>query len=274
MARKNPSVTELHTMKMNRKTTYTIQSVTHALDLLEQFHGDVAELGVSDLSRRMQLPKNKVFRLLATLEHRNYIEQNKSTENYRLGLKTMEMGQMVIRQKRHLDNVRPVMEALVRECNETFCLSIMIDFHSVNVHVIEGTNALRVVPCTGVRLPAYCTSSGKAQMAHLAEDKLKRYLAACRLQRHTPATITDPKLLLKQLQQVCRQGYALELEELEMGVKSVAAPVRDYTLNPIGAIACCGPAMRFTDERMKEELIPLVLEGASEISAMLGYPRS
>ena len=256
---------------MNRKTIYTILSVTHALDVLEQFRGDVGELGVTDLSRRLQLPKNKIFRLLATLEHRNYIEQNSCTGNYRLGLKTIDLGQAMLRQMGCLGNSRAVMEALVRECNETLCLSILKDFQTVNLDVVEGDNPLRVVPHVGVCLPAYCTSAGKVQIAHLAEEMLKRYVADCQFRRYTAATITDPKQLLQHLQQISRQGYALDLEELEEGVNSVAAPVRDYRANIIGAITFFGPSMRFKEERMKEELIPLLLRGATEISARLGY---
>ena len=79
-------------MVKKEKTDYVIQSVYHALDLLEQFNGEVDELGVTELSKRLKLHKNNVFRLLATLESRNYIEQNKVTENYRLGLKTLGTG--------------------------------------------------------------------------------------------------------------------------------------------------------------------------------------
>ncbi len=80
-------------MARKEKSEYIIQAVSHALDLLEQFHDDVDELGVTELSKRLKLHKNNVFRLLATLESRGYIEQNKATENYRLGLKALELGQ-------------------------------------------------------------------------------------------------------------------------------------------------------------------------------------
>jgi len=85
-------------MAKKEKSDYLIQAVSHALDLLEQFHGETDELGVTELSKRLKLHKNNVFRLLATLESRGYIEQNKVTENYRLGLKTLELGQTFIRQ--------------------------------------------------------------------------------------------------------------------------------------------------------------------------------
>src|SRR6202166_4671050 len=107
------------------KTNYVIQSVAHALDVLEQFFGEVDELGVTELSKRLKLHKNNVFRLLATLESRGYIEQNKVTENYRLGLKTLELGQTFIRQMGLLRQSKPVLEALVKECNETTYVSIL-----------------------------------------------------------------------------------------------------------------------------------------------------
>ncbi|MBI5655942.1 MAG: helix-turn-helix domain-containing protein, partial [Geobacter sp.] len=106
-------------MAKKDKAEYIIQAVDHALDLLEQFHDDVDELGVTELSKRLKLHKNNVFRLLATLESRGYIEQNRVTENYRLGLKTLELGQTFIKQMGLLRQSRPVLEALVRECNET-----------------------------------------------------------------------------------------------------------------------------------------------------------
>ena len=85
-------------MAKKEKSEYLIQAVSHALDLLEQFHGETDELGVTELSKRLKLHKNNVFRLLATLESRGYIEQNRVTENYRLGLKTLELGQTFIKQ--------------------------------------------------------------------------------------------------------------------------------------------------------------------------------
>lgn len=259
-------------MVRKRKTTYTIRSVSHALDILEEFHGDVAELGVTDLSRRLKLTKNNVFRLLATLESRDYIVQNRETENYRLGLKTLELGQVLVRQMgRLISNSRGIMEAMARECNETLCLSILHDFYTVNLDSIECNQPLRVVPRIGVRLPAYCTAAGKVHIAHLLEEKLNSYVSGCQLVRYTPHTITDPEQLRSQLHQVARQGYAVDLEELDMGVRCVGAPIRDYTSKIIGAVTFSGPAQRFDDELMRNKLIPLVKKGAADISANLGY---
>jgi IclR family KDG regulon transcriptional repressor len=258
-------------MAKKEKSEYLIQAVSHALDLLEQFHDDVDELGVTELSKRLKLHKNNVFRLLATLESRGYIEQNRVTENYRLGLKTLELGQTFIKQMGLLRQSRPVLEALVKECNETTYVAILKEFHIVYLDVVETDLTVRVVPRVGARLPAYCTAAGKIQIAYMTDEELENYLPTKELKRFTPNTITDRDELKKHLQEVAELGYAIDNEELDIGVRCVGAPIRDYTRRIIGAVSISGPSMRFTDERMEKELIPLVKRAGEEISTKLGF---
>jgi DNA-binding IclR family transcriptional regulator len=258
-------------MAKKEKSDYLIQSVSHALDLLEQFHDEVDELGVTELSKRLKLHKNNVFRLLATLESRGYIEQNKVTENYRLGLKTLELGQTFVKQMGLLRQSRPVLEAVVRECNETSYVAILKDFHIIYLDVVETDLTVRVVPRVGSRLPAYCTAAGKVQIAYMSEEDLEQYLPTKELKPLTPNTLTDRELLKKQLRQVVENGYAIDDEELDIGVRCVSAPIRDYTRRIIGAVSISGPSMRLSMERIDKELVPLVKRAAEEISTKLGF---
>lgn len=258
-------------MAKKEKSEYIIQAVDHALDLLEQFHDDVDELGVTELSKRLKLHKNNVFRLLATLESRAYIEQNKVTENYRLGLKTLELGQTFIKQMGLLRQSRPVLEALVKECNETTYVAILKEFHIVYLDAVETDLTVRVVPRVGSRLPAYCTAAGKIQLAYMTDEELDNYIPGKELKRYTANTITDKGELKKHLALVAEQGYAVDNEELDTGVRCVSAPIRDYTRRIIGAVSISGPSMRFSDERIDKELIPLVKKAAEEISSKLGF---
>jgi len=258
-------------MAKKEKSEYLIQSVSHALDLLEQFHDEVDELGVTELSKRLKLHKNNVFRLLATLESRGYIEQNKVTENYRLGLKTLELGQTFVRQMGLLRQSRPVLEALVRECNETSYVAILKDFHIIYLDVVETDLTVRVVPRVGSRLPAYCTAAGKVQIAYMSEEDLEQYLPTKDIKAMTPNTITDRDQLKKQLRRVVEDGYAIDDEELDVGVRCVSAPIRDYTRRIIGAVSISGPSMRLSLERIDKELVPLAKRAAEEISAKLGF---
>ncbi|HEX9023573.1 MAG TPA: IclR family transcriptional regulator [Geobacteraceae bacterium] len=260
-------------MTKKEKAEYVIQSVCHALDLLEQFRGDVDELGVTELSNRLKLHKNNVFRLLATLESRNYIEQNKVTENYRLGLKTLELGQTFIKQMGLLRQSRPILERLVKECNETTYVAILKDFQIVYLDVVETDMTVRVVPRVGTQLPAFCTAAGKAQIAFMTDEELEHYLPAKELKRFTPNTITDRNELKKRLRDIAEQGYAIDDEELDLGVRCIGAPIRDYTRRIVGAVSISGPSMRLTKERMENELIPMVVKAAEDISIRLGYNR-
>lgn len=258
-------------MAKKEKSEYIIQAVDHALDLLEQFHDDVDELGVTELSKRLKLHKNNVFRLLATLESRGYIEQNRVTENYRLGLKTLELGQTFIKQMGLLRQSRPILEALVRECNETTYVSILKEFHIVYLDAVETDLTVRVVPRVGSRLPAYCTAAGKIQLAYMTEEELDNFLPTKEMKRYTPNTVTGRDELKVGLKTVAEMGYAVDNEELDIGVRCVAAPIRDYTRRIIGAVSISGPSMRFSEERMENELIPLVKKAGEDISAKLGY---
>lgn len=258
-------------MAKKEKSEYIIQAVSHALDLLEQFHDEVDELGVTELSKRLKLHKNNVFRLLATLESRGYIEQNRVTENYRLGLKTLELGQTFIKQMGLLRQSRPVLEDLVKECNETAYVAILKDFYIIYLDVVETDLTVRVVPRVGSRLPAYCTAAGKVQIAYMTDEELENYLPTKELKRYTPSTITDREELKKHLRDIVETGYAIDNEELDIGVRCVGAPIRDYTRRIIGAVSLSGPTMRFTDERLEKELIPLVQRASEEISSKLGF---
>ncbi len=264
-------MTVIRTITKKEKSSYIIRTVIHALDLLEQFGSDVEELGVTELSKRLTLHKNNVFRLLATLESRRYIEQNRSTGNYRLGLKNLELGQTMVRQMGLLRQAKPVLETLTAQCRETSYVALLQDSYIVYLDAVESDLPVRVVPRVGARLPAHCTAAGKVHLASMATDELALHLPADELQRYTPNTITDRQDLQRQLMQVAAQGYAIDDEELDVGVRCISAPIRDYTRKVAGALSISGPVMRFTPERIADELAPLLRSAAAVISTRLGY---
>jgi DNA-binding IclR family transcriptional regulator len=258
-------------MARKDKSEYIIQAVSHALDLLEQFHEDVDELGVTELSKRLKLHKNNVFRLLATLESRGYIEQNKATENYRLGLKSLELGQTFIKQMGLLRQAKPILEKIVADCNETCYVTIFKEGHVVYLDVMETNMTVRVVSRVGSRLPSYCTASGKVFLAYMSEEEINEILPAEELSPYTPTTLATRKQLKEELEKTAEQGYAIDDEELDQGVRCIATPIRDYTRRIVGAISISGPSMRLSNNRIDEELVPLVLQAAEDLSTRLGY---
>lgn len=253
------------------KSDYTIQSVAHALDLLEEFRGDVDELGVTELSRKLRLHKNNVFRLLATLESRGYIEQNPASENYRLGVKVLELGQNFIHHSGLLRQSESVLQDVVGKVNETAYIAVVRDDAVVYLRAVEANQTVRVVSRVGHRLPVFATAVGKAQAAFWKPEELDPFLRRSTLREFTPNTITDEGALREELRETARRGYALDNEEYELGVRCVAAPVYDYTGRVRGSITVSGPSSRMSDKRVTKEIVPAVMEGARQISHQLGY---
>src|SRR4030095_13739277 len=144
-------------MVRREKSNYIIQAVAHALDVLEQFHED-GELGVTELSKRLKLHKKNVFRILATLESRGYIEQNRATENYRLGTRCLQLGQSYVQHMGVLRQARPIMVDLLRPARETTSLAILRRAAVVPVDVIEADRPVRTVSQLGEALPLHCTA--------------------------------------------------------------------------------------------------------------------
>lgn len=248
-----------------------IHTVVKALDVLEAFGYDREELGVTDLAQKLGLHKNNVFRLLATLETRGYVEQNRKTGNYRLGLKAFELGSVFLHHLGIRRQAHPILEELVAKCNETAYLAVLDGPEVVYIAMRETVHAVRVAPRLGRRLPAYCTASGKSQLAFESQDRLNEIFLDYPLKRLTENTITRYEELLAHLTEISHRGYALDNEEWESGVRCVAAPVRDYTHRVVAAVGLSGPAPRFPVERIEAELAPLVKEAATKLSQRLGY---
>jgi DNA-binding IclR family transcriptional regulator len=252
------------------KSNYIIQSVSHSLDVLEQFAGDVEELGVTELSKRLKLHKNNVFRLLATLESRGYIEQNRATENYRLGIRCLQLGQSYVQHMGLLRQARPIMVELVRQVRETTYLAVLRRSAVVPVEVIEADRSVRIVSQLGEALPLHCTAAGKAYLAFEPEDDL-RALLPDGLPQFTDKTVVERQALMQQLRAVANTGYAVDLGEHLEDIRAVAAPVRDYARSVVGTLAVAAPASRLSSERIEKEVAPLVLKAGRELSNRLGF---
>src|SRR5689334_10933963 len=171
------------------KTNYIIQSVAHSLDVLEQFFGEADELGVTELSKRLKLHKNNVFRLLATLESRGYIEQNKSTDNYRLGLKCLRLGQRFVAHMGLLRQARPVVTQLAKTAKESTYIAIMRGAFTIPLDVVEAEQSVRVSVRLGDPVPLHCTAVGKVHLA-FGDEELRAALAE-NLQKFTDRTIGE-----------------------------------------------------------------------------------
>jgi DNA-binding IclR family transcriptional regulator len=258
-------------MVRREKSNYLIQSVAHSLDVLEQFNGNVDEIGVTELSKRLKLHKNNVFRLLATLEARGYVEQNKVTENYRLGLRCLKLGQTFIQQTGLLLQAKPILKDLSKATKESVFVAVRKVTGIIPLDFVEPARAVRVVSFLGTVLPAHGTAAGKIYLVFEAEGGLSQSLPE-RLDRYTDKTIVERKALADQMKEISEAGFAVEQGEFIEDVSSVAAPIRDYTRTLVGALAVVGPAHRLGDEAIIKDFAPAILRAGSELSKRLGYP--
>jgi DNA-binding IclR family transcriptional regulator len=252
------------------KTNYIIQSVSHALDVLEQFRGDQDELGVTELSKRLKLHKNNVFRLLATLESRGYIEQNKATENYRLGIRCLQLGQTYVTQMGLLRQARPIIESLADKARETAFVAVLRKTSVVPLDAVDADQPVRLKARIGEGLPLHCTAAGKIQLAFIPDADLREALMEG-MARFTDRTITDRQELVAQLRTIAEKGFSVETGEHLTEVHSIAVPIRDYTRNVVGSLALSGPAYRMTGERIDKEMVPLLQKAGRELSTRLGF---
>jgi DNA-binding IclR family transcriptional regulator len=257
-------------MVRREKSNYVIQSVSHSLDVLEQFNGNVDEIGVTELSKRLKLHKNNVFRLLATLEARGYIEQNRVTENYRLGLKCLQLGQTFIHQMGLLLQSKAILADLAKSTKESVYVAIRKGAAIIPLDFVEPARAVRVVSFLGTALPAHCTAAGKVHLVFEAESNPGHVLPE-RLERYTEKTIVDRGVLEQQMNEISTVGYAVENCEFTDDVSAVAVPVRDYTRTLVGTLAVVGPSYRLTDEAITQHIAPALIRSGNELSKRLGY---
>lgn len=256
------------------KSDYSIQTVANALRVLEEFRDEI-EIGVAELSRRLALHKNNVFRLLATLEEAGYIEQDVETERYRLGLAALDLGQSFLRSRPLLDRARPFVEELSASSGESAHLGMLHDFEVVHV---AGTapDRLVVTPLrVGRRLPVHCTALGKVLIGCCPRGQREAYdrtLAAEEsLAPRTPKTIVDPDKFIEHLRTVAGHGYAIDFDECEAGLSCAAAPVYDTHGRVIAALSVSAPSARAPEAELLRTVLPQVTSAAERLSRELGY---
>ncbi|NIO70672.1 MAG: helix-turn-helix domain-containing protein [Anaerolineae bacterium] len=248
----------------------TLRSVDRAIAVLKAFSEEEPELGVTELSRRLQFPKSTVYRLLASLQREGVVDQDPETEKYRLGIELVRLAGLVLKQIDVRQVARPYLRSLAEASEETVNLSVLTGGGKViNIDGISSPRIVRNVGWIGREMLPHCISSGKALLAYLPQQRLERVLARG-LPRFTEKTIVDPILLREELKRVRQQGYAVAQEELEVGLSAVAAPIWNHEGEVVAAVSVSGPSFRLSSRKIPE-LAELTKRTANEISHQLGY---
>jgi DNA-binding IclR family transcriptional regulator len=247
-----------------------VQSVDRAVAILEILARDGGS-GVTEIARELGVHKSTASRLLAALDRRELVSQDSARGRFRLGLGLVRLAGAASARLDVVQQGRPVGRALAGQVGETVNIAVLSGNDALYLEQVAGPAALSPHNWVGQRIPLHATSDGKVLLAYLPADRLAACLAAG-LARFTPRTITDPAELRCLLAEVCDRGYAITVDELEVGLTAVAAPVRNAAGEVIASISASGPSFRIPAGR-----IPAVAESvrhaAADLSRRLGYAR-
>ncbi|MGG3467594.1 IclR family transcriptional regulator [Neobacillus pocheonensis] len=247
-----------------------IQSIERATDVLELFLASQQELSVKEISEKLGLSKSTIHGIIKTLEYRGYLQQDPDDLKYRLGLKLFELGNKVSNQFDVGKIARPVMKELVETLMETVHLVVFERGEVIYIEKLDGPQSLRIYSQIGKRAPIHCTGVGKSILAFQAEEEIDRILANEILESFTEYTMTDKAAIKSHLETIREQGYAIDDEEIELGLKCVAAPIFNHQGKVIAAISCASPKVRLTDEKLAE-VIKEIKQAALVISTNMGF---
>lgn len=256
----------------DQHASYEIQSITRAATLLALIGDGEGPSSLSELASRSDLRKPTVYRLLRNLERIGLAERIPGSSQFRLGVRCVELGQAYLKQISYRDEALPVLRRLRDTYNEAVHLAVLDErLRVVYLDKLESTQAIGIMmSAVGRSAPAYCTALGKALLAARDDDPAGLLAARGDLEPKTPNTICDVDALRAELERTRGRGYALDLEEHEVGVRCVGAAIVGSDGSAVAALSIAGPTQRLPRSLLDGELAQAAMTAAREISRRLG----
>lgn len=259
------------TVKRPKKPPYKVQVLDRAINIIE-FIGQqsTGEAGLRELSVAMKLHKTTTHRIAHVLESRGLLRRGLDSNRYRLGLHLYDLGCQALDHVDIRDEARPFMARVAFEVGETVHLAILDRIEVLYIGRVEAQRSLTMGSKLGGRNPVYCTALGKAILAYSADMEVEQILGACRMEARTRNTFTTAIALKRELERIRDRGYAIDDEEIEDGIRCIAAPLLSPANRPMAAISVSGPSSRITPNRF--ELIgKTILKAVRELSAHIEH---
>ncbi|MDR1315586.1 MAG: IclR family transcriptional regulator [Spirochaetales bacterium] len=255
---------------MTSKAVKKNLSIGKALQIIETMAGHNGSMRLQEVANSVSQPPSTTLRFLNTLMDYGYADQDPTNLHYFLTMKFCHIGNLISRQIKMREVVRPFLEALSRKFGESTCLAISQENYVVYIDVVDGPDhILQTLQRIGKIAPLHSTGVGKCLLLDYTEGEISK-LAAKGLTVLTKNTIKSESELITELSKVRKQGYGEDNEECEIGVRCVATPIRDYSGKVIAAISTSGPTHRMSAEKLK--LIRAELPAtAAGISKRMGY---
>jgi DNA-binding IclR family transcriptional regulator len=254
-------------MSNGTQTAAGVQSVDRALTILGIL-ARLGEAGVTEIAAELGVHKSTAFRLVATLESHGMVEQNEDRGKYRLGVGVLRLAGATTARLDVVQEARPICRKLAADSGETVNIAVLSDRSALYLDQVAGQSALQSHNWVGQHIPLHATSNGKVLLSELSSDEVDNRLP--RLTSYTSDTVTTRAKLRRELVEVREQGFAVAVDELEVGLTAIAAPIRNAHGDVIASLSVSGPTFRLTEPRVKE-LVPAVLDAADEVSRRLGH---
>lgn len=245
-----------------------VQSVDRAIRVLEIL-ASAGEAGVTEIAGELGVHKSTAFRLVAALEHRGMVEQNIDRGKYRLGVGILRLAGATTARLDLVQESRALCRQLAADTGETVNLTVLSDGAALYVDQVAGSSSLQPHNWVGQRIPLHATSNGKVLLSGMS-DADAAALVGHTLRGFTPATITSPTELVDQLSDVRAAGHAIAVDELEVGLTAIAAPVRNAHGDIVASLSVSGPTFRL-DGDVRDQATAATVEVASEVSRRLGW---
>lgn len=251
---------------------YSVPSLARAFEILDMLAMSSVGLNKMDIARSVRIPYSTAFNLLNTMEAHGYVRKEEASGKYFIGLKLLSLGSIPVRDVGLRDTAAPVLEDLVKQLDLTAHLAILDRGEAVYIDKKEPSGFLKINSWIGKRNYVHTSAVGKALIAYRSAAEVEE-LWKTGLPKRTSQTITSLRKFKSELAEVVQRGYAVDLEEDEVGGRCLAAPVFDATGGVIAAIGISGIASQAPDERLPT-LGEILRERATEVSRRLGCPEA
>jgi IclR family KDG regulon transcriptional repressor len=247
-----------------------MKSLVKAIDTINAV-AEAGGAGIREISNMTGYPPSTIHRIAATLVERHYFQQDAITKQYSLSFRFLELGTRV-QQRIHLTSIaRPHIEKLMAETRESVNLAVRDADSMVYLDIAHSNHSiLQLFTRPGARVPLYATGVGKLFLSIMQESEIDAYLERSNLTPYTPYTLVERDKIVNDLERIRSQGYSVDNEEMEEGVRCVAALIFDHQGKPAASVSIAGAAMRVTPDRIKL-FGNLVNDCALAISRQLGY---
>lgn len=246
----------------------SVRAVERALDVLLCFTRQTPELLMTQIAEQVGIHKSTAHRLLATLEHKRFVQRDPNTGMYRLGIRLFQMAYLTLEQNDLRQVAAPFLQQLSSQFQENIHLAVLDGTDVLFVDIIESPQRVKLAAAIGQRLPAFATASGKAILAFMPREEVQRILARG-MPRFTSHTPVSAEAYFEGWQIARELGYAMSVQEFEDSINAIAAPIFDDENQPIASLAVAGPAFRLTRERMIE-IGPHILAAVRDITKQIG----